>query len=653
MRRCLSKFTPRATLKIALSCLFLVGSLAACNGENKKSASSNELTSDQLSVEQGVTDVAPTGGKAVVYQVFTRLFGNKNTTNKAWGTIEDNGIGKFSDFTDTALKGIKELGVSHIWYTGVPHHALIGDYTEFGISNDDPDVVKGRAGSPYSVKDYYSVNPDLADDPAKRVAEFEALIARTHQQNMKVIIDIVPNHIARDYQSLGKPKGIRDFGVDDDTSVEFSANNDFYYVVGEDFKVPKSEQGYVPLNGEKHSLSDGLFNESPAKWTGNGSRAAQPNISDWYETVKVNYGVRPDGSYTFTQLPESYRFKNFQAHAAFWADKNVPNSWKKFRDITQYWLAKGVDGFRYDMAEMVPVEFWSYLNSSIKMTNSEAFILAEVYNPKQYRNYIQLGKMDYLYDKVDFYDRLKDIMQGHGNTDDLAHIQQRYADIEEHLLHFLENHDEQRIASIGFAGNAEKAKPAMVVSTLISRAPTMIYFGQEVGEDGSEETGFGDPTRTTIFDYAGVPAHQRWMNNGKFDGGQLSDDEKNLRDFYQRLLNISAENSAMQGQYANLHEVNRKALTTYNHLQFAFSRWSNQEQLIVVSNFDSENSYQYSLKLPKELLGKWQLSSGAYPLTDLLYGEENTLVVNRNNSASIEINIEPLSSFVFQLPVAK
>ena len=459
MRRCLSKFTPRATLKIALSCLFLVGSLAACNGENKKSTSSNELTSDQLSVEQGVTDVAPTGGKAVVYQVFTRLFGNKNTTNKAWGTIEDNGVGKFSDFTDTALKGIKELGVSHIWYTGVPHHALIGDYTEFGISNDDPDVVKGRAGSPYSVKDYYSVNPDLADDPAKRVAEFEALIARTHQQNMKVIIDIVPNHIARDYQSLGKPKGIRDFGVDDDTSVEFSANNDFYYVVGEDFKVPKSEQGYVPLNGEKHSLSDGLFNESPAKWTGNGSRAAQPNISDWYETVKVNYGVRPDGSYTFTQLPESYRFKNFQAHAAFWADKNVPNSWKKFRDITQYWLAKGVDGFRYDMAEMVPVEFWSYLNSSIKMTNSEAFILAEVYNPKQYRNYIQLGKMDYLYDKVDFYDRLKDIMQGHGNTDDLANIQQRYADIEEHLLHFLENHDEQRIASIGFAGNAEKAKP--------------------------------------------------------------------------------------------------------------------------------------------------------------------------------------------------
>ncbi len=652
MRRCLSKFTTHARLKIAVSCLLLAGSTAAGNDENKLSINS-KLTSELLSIEQGIADVTQAGGKPVVYQVFTRLFGNKNTTNKPWGTIEENGVGKFSDFTDTALKGIKELGVSHIWYTGVPHHALIGDYTEFGISHDDPDVVKGRAGSPYSVKDYYSVNPDLADDPAKRVEEFEALIARTHQQGMKVIIDIVPNHIARDYQSLGKPKGIRDFGVDDDTSIEFSANNDFYYVVGEDFKVPESAQGYVPLNGEQHALSDGLFHESPAKWTGNGSRAAQPNISDWYETVKVNYGVRPDGSYTFTQLPESYRFKSYQEHSEFWQNKSVPSSWRKFRDITQYWLAKGVDGFRYDMAEMVPVEFWSYLNSSIKMTNREAFILAEVYNPKQYRNYIQLGKMDYLYDKVDFYDRLKDIMQGHGNTDDLANIQQRYADIEAHLLHFLENHDEQRIASTDFAGNAETAKPAMVVSTLISRAPTMIYFGQEVGEDGSEETGFGDPTRTTIFDYAGVPAHQRWMNGGKFDGGQLSNDEKNLRDFYQKLLTLSASNTAMQGEYVSLHEDNRRALTAYNHLQFAFARWSEQEKLIVVSNFDSKNSYQYSLELPKKLLGKWQLRPGVYSLTDLLYGKKNTLTVHNNNSASIELEIKPLSSYVFQLQVAK
>lgn len=654
MRRCLSKYTPPSSLKVVVSSLLLAGSLAACIGENTQSMNANELKPDQLSVEQSNTSDLNSGGKPVVYQVFTRLFGNKNTTNKPWGTIAENGVGKFSDFIETALKGIKELGVSHIWYTGVPHHALIGDYTMFGITNDDPDVVKGRAGSPYSVKDYYSVNPDLADNPAKRVEEFEALIARTHQHGMKVIIDIVPNHIARDYQSLGKPDGVRDFGVDDDKTVEFSADNDFYYVVGQDFKVPNAEGNYAPLGGEQHPLADGIFKESPAKWTGNGSRAAQPNINDWYETVKVNYGVKPDGSYTFARLPESYRYKSHQEHYEFWQNKKVPNSWQKFHDITQFWLAKGVDGFRYDMAEMVPVEFWSYLNSAIKMTNKDAFILAEVYNPKEYRNYIQLGKMDYLYDKVDFYDRLKDIIQGHGNTDDLAHIQQRYADIEQHLLHFLENHDEQRIASDGFAGNAEKAKPAMVVSALISRSPTMLYFGQEVGEDGSEETGFGDPSRTTIFDYAGVPAHQRWMNGGKFDGGQLSKSEKDLRAFYQQLLTLSANNIAMQGQYLSLHEENRKALTSYNHQQLAFARWQGQEKLIVVSNFDSDNSYQYSLKLPKALISKWQLPAGQYSLTELLGGSNstsNTLIVNSDNTASININIAPLDSYILQLKV--
>lgn len=636
-----------------ISCAVLLGlGLTGCIIAIKAPVTKSEI-GQFVAADNTIISEEKVKGKPVVYQVFTRLFGNKNSTNKPWGTITENGVGKFSDFTQQALQGIKELGVSHIWYTGVVHHALIGDYTDFGIENDDPDVVKGRAGSPYSVKDYYSVNPDLADNPAKRVEEFEALIKRTHEQGMKVIIDIVPNHVARAYHSLDKPAGVRDFGADDNTRVEFDRNNDFYYVVGQDFKVPEAMNSYAPLGGEKNDLADGKFTESPAKWTGNGSRAAQPHFNDWYETVKVNYGVRPDGSYAFEQLPESYRFKDYQAHADFWADKDVPSSWRKFRDITQYWLAKGVDGFRYDMAEMVPVEFWSYLNSAVKMTNKDAFLLAEIYNPKQYRNYIQLGKMDYLYDKVDFYDRTKDIMQGKGNTGDLANIQQRYSDIEQHLLHFLENHDEQRIASNDFAGSAEKAKPAMVVSTLISRSPTMIYFGQEVGEDGSEETGFGDPTRTSIFDYAGVPAHQRWMNNGKFDGGQLSSTEKNLRDFYQRLLNISAKNPAMQGQYLSLHNDNRQALTEYNQLQFAFSRWSEHEKLIVVSNFDSEQSYQYQLHIPANLIKQWQLSSGQYQVEDLLYGTTNSLTVHSDKSATIAVNMTPLSSFVFQIKVNK
>ena len=444
--------------------------LAACNPLDKKT----EQAAQTAQTVPGAQPQENRQGKPVVYQVFTRLYGNTNTTNKPWGTRTENGVGKFNDITDRALESMRELGVTHVWYTGVLHHALIGDYTAYGIDNDDPDVVKGRAGSPYAVKDYYSVNPDLAENPAARLQEFSALVARTHAQGMKVIIDIIPNHVARAYHSLDKPDGVDDFGARDNKNVEYARDNNFYYVVGEDFKVPERQGNYRPLGGEPHPLADGRFDEQPAKWTGNGSRLAQPRFDDWYETVKINYGIRPDGSKDFPQLPADYAHKDVREHAQFWQDKSVPDSWHKFRQIAEYWLDKGVDGFRFDMAEMVPVEFWSYLNSAIKQKNPGAFLLAEVYNPQEYRNYIRLGKMDYLYDKVEMYDSLKAIIQGKAATDTIAAVQAGMGDIEGHMLHFLENHDEQRIASPAFAGSAEQAKPAMVVSALISSSPTML-----------------------------------------------------------------------------------------------------------------------------------------------------------------------------------
>ncbi len=425
-----------------LSIAMLSIGLTACTGPTSPVNNQKPVIKDaslkpsgQSGESSTLNDSAERQGKPVVYQVFTRLFGNTNTNNQPWGTIEHNGVGKFSDFTPEALKAIKSLGTSHIWYTGVPHHAVINDYTDFGISNDDPDVVKGRAGSPYAVKDYYNVNPDLADDPAKRLEEFEALIARTHAAGMKVIIDIVPNHVARDYHSLSAPEGVSDFGAHDDTSVEYARDNNFYYVVGEAFQVPTADN-YQPLGGEKHPLSDGKFEEFPAKWTGNGARASKPDINDWYETVKVNYGVKPDGTYDFPVLPEEYSDKSFEEHAAFWQGKDVPDSWYKFRDIAHYWIDKGVDGFRYDMAEMVPVEFWSFLNSRIKQKAPNAFLLAEVYQPDKYREYIHQGKMDYLYDKVGFYDTLKTIMQGSGEVSKLVTIHDEINDIAPHMLIF-------------------------------------------------------------------------------------------------------------------------------------------------------------------------------------------------------------------------
>ncbi|WDT84332.1 alpha-amylase family protein [Alteromonas sp. 009811495] len=607
--------------------------------ESAPVAQSVELTNDDT--VQHISDERI--GKPVVYQVFTRLFGNTNTTNKAWGTLEENGVGKFEDFTPQALAAIKALGTSHIWYTGVPHHALVTDYTEYGISQDDPDVIKGRAGSPYAVKDYYNVNPDLAIDPARRLEEFEALIKRTHDAGMKVIIDIVPNHVARDYRSLSAPEGVVDFGENDDTSVEYAKNNNFYYVVGEGFKVPTSES-YKVLGGEPHPLSDQKFDEFPAKWTGNGARAAKPDINDWYETVKVNYGVRPDGTYDFPLLPANYANQGIEQHAQFWEEKALPDSWYKFRDIAHYWLDKGVDGFRYDMAEMVPVEFWSFLNSSIKQKNPDAFLLAEVYQPDKYRDYIHKGKMDYLYDKVGFYDTLKKIMQGKGKVSELVSIHSEVSDIAPHMLHFLENHDEQRIASPDFAGTAEKGKPALAVSALISASPTLLYFGQDVGEDGSEETGFGDPTRTSIFDYVGVPAHQRFMNNGKFDGGGSSKDELALREFYEDVMAIVSSNSAIKGDFVNLHDLNLSVEgSAYSEQQFAFARINEQKGFVVVANFDESEVDNITLSIPKTLISE---SAPSQVLTALLR-HEDVVINDSGEHFTAELTLKGLETKVF------
>ena len=594
----------------------------------------------------------PSPQKLVIYQVFTRLFGNQQEEFVPWGTIEENSVGKFNDFTDAALEGIRELGTTHIWYTGVLHHAVITDYSEFGISNDDPDVVKGRAGSPYAVKDYYQVDPDLAEDPAHRLEEFEALIARTHRHGMKVMIDIVPNHIARAYKGLNNPEGVVDFGATDDLSVEYARDNNFYYIPGEAFEVPDLPDAIQPLGGDPHPLIDGKFNEFPAKWTGNGARKVKPDANDWYETVKINYGVRPDGSHDFPALPRTYADRNWREHAAFWKGKDVPDSWSKFRDIALFWLELGVDGFRFDMAEMVPVEFWSYLNSSIKQKNADAILLAEVYQPHLYRDYIHLGKMDFLYDKVDLYDTLKGILRGETPPDHIVDIQESIADIEHHMLHFLENHDEQRIASQEFAGDPFRALPLMVLSATISTSPTMLYFGQDVGEDGSEDAGFGDPSRTSIFDYVGVPAHQRWMNGGAFDGGSLNEDEKRLRAFYVKLLNLTTAESAFAGKYAELHRMNLHGNSDYPAQDvYAFVRWSGQDVVLVVVNFSDTNEHSFELKIPGKFLGGLTdvEASGNHCLEALLGEGPSTWSYDEaSHLGSVPIQLEPSESCILK-----
>jgi glycosidase len=616
-------------LKILFAVIYLLNILPSCQQVKK-------------------TDELPLNHKIVVYQIFTRLFGNTNPTNKPWGTIEENGVGKFNDITDKALQELKALGVTHVWFTGVPHHATVTSYRDFGISDDDPDVVKGRAGSPYAVKDYYNVDPDLAVDPAKRMDEFRALINRTHNNGLKVIIDIVPNHVARRYNSLQNSEGNTGFGANDDLTVVYRRDNSFYYIPGKPFEVPDPQNGYRPLGGQKHPLSDGKFDENPAKWTGNGSRNPKPSFWDWYETVKLNFGIKPDGVKDFDTIPGAVSCKSYMDCCAFWETRSVPETWKMFHDIALFWLKQGVDGFRFDMAEMVSVEFWNYLNSAIKKENPEAFLLAEIYNPRIYRDYIFNGKMDYLYDKVDLYDTLKHIIRGTGSTDNLPVLLARETDIENRMLHFLENHDEQRIASPEFAGDATKAKPAMVLSATIGTSPVMIYFGQEVGEPGAETGGFGLPSRTSIYDYVGVPHHQRWMNDGKFDGGKLSPEEKELRDFYKRLLNFTIHSPALSGNFREIHTVNRQQTAGYSNRVFSYVRWNEREKLVVACNFDNDNSYSFDLTIPAEIIKTWNFKKGTIKLQDQLYNVEKKLVIS-DGTGKVSMALKPLESLILKV----
>ncbi len=564
--------------------------------------------------------------KIIIYQMMTRLFGNTKTTNKPYGTIEENGVGKFNDINEAALNGIKELGVTHIWYTGVIEHAVLTDYTKFGIALDDADVVKGRAGSPYAIKDYYDVNPDLAVDVPSRMKEFEQLVKRTHQLGMKVLIDFVPNHVARAYHSDAKPDGVKDLGESDNKSMAFNPNNNFYYLPGQSFQVPKE---YNSLGeGNTFPTKDGRFDETPAKVTGNDQFTASPGINEWFETVKLNYGV------------------NILDNRKTYFDP-TPDTWVKMKEILVYWAAKKVDGFRCDMSEMVPVEFWHWVIPQVKAVNPEIIFIAEIYNPDQYRNYLDHGRFDFLYDKVLLYDTLRLLVNQNSSTTAISKIQQRLSGINHSMLHFLENHDEQRIASPFFAGDPWKAIPALVVSATVDKAPMMIFFGQEVGEPGAGVQGFsGEDGRTTHFDYWGVSEHQKWMNGGKFDGGGLNEEQKQLRQIYGDILTIAAKNPAIsQGIYVDLTEFNA-ASNNISDKVHVFARGYGEERLIIVSGFNVKAEH-IKVQLSEEAVRELKLQPGVeYIGRDLL---RSGAEIGLGSNYTFELDLSPYSSLILKI----
>jgi len=564
--------------------------------------------------------------KLVIYQLLPRLFGNTNTTNKFYGAIEENGSGKFNDITDKAITEIKAMGFTHIWYTGVIEHATMTNYSAQGIKPDAPVVVKGRAGSPYAIKDYYDVDPNLAVDVPNRMAEFEALILRTQQEGLKVIIDFVPNHVARTYNSDAKPDGIRDFGEDDDVTQAFNANNDFYYIPGHDFVVP---QGYVP-GGENFvgELKGTSYVESPAKGTGDDVFTASPSINNWFETIKLNYGINYSRGYEMHFDP-------------------IPPVWQKMLDILCYWANKGVDGFRCDMVEYVPSEFWAWLIPKIKQRYPDLIFIGEAYQTAEYSNYLFKGYFDYLYDKVGLYDAIKRLTRNEpgASTWEINRVWNHDCKgFDERMLRFMENHDEQRIASEYFAGDAWLAVPGMIVTATLASGPVMVYFGQEVGEPAIAAEGFsGADGRTTIFDYYGVPEHQKWLNGGAYDGGQLSESQQVLRFFYSRLLNVSRKNAAIaEGDFYELMMANQHS-QGFNEGLYIYLRYTNEQRVLVAVNFNRQNQPMV-LKLPDDLLAKFNLS-GEVSFVDLLSG---AVFITPNIKAGLPITLPSVGGVILE-----
>lgn len=497
--------------------------------------------------------------KLIIYQVFTRLFGNNHNHCIYNGSLAENGCGKMADFTGKALDEIKKLGATHIWYTGIIEHATQTDYRRYNIRPDHPAIVKGKAGSPYAIKDYYDVDPDLAKDVPGRMKEFENLVQRTHRSGLKVIIDFVPNHVARQYHSDMQPDGTTELGANDDPKYAFSPYNNFYY-------IPQSElHGQFDMKGSAAEP----YHEYPAKATGNNRFDAYPNITDWYETVKLNYGVDYQNGGTCHFDP-------------------TPDTWSKILDILLFWAGKNIDGFRCDMAEMVPVEFWEWVIPQVKEKHPDLLFIAEVYNPNEYHNYLKRGHFDYLYDKVGLYDTLRGIICGNESATNITHCWQSLGGIEKQMLNFLENHDEQRIASDFFVNNPWKAIPALVVAACMNTNPMMIYFGQELGEEGMDTEGFsGRDGRTTIFDYWSIPSIRRWSNHGRYNLHLLNAKEKEIRRYYQLVLNLCHTEAALsKGSFFDLMYVNQGGWLMNEHRQYAFLRKYGREVLLVVANFE-------------------------------------------------------------------
>jgi glycosidase len=582
-----------------------------------------------------------TPARVRIYQLLVRLFGNVNETRKINGTLAENGSGKFDDINDAALDAIRDLGCTHIWLTGIQRQATATDYSKIGLPADIPDLLKGLAGSPYAIKDYFDVCPDYARDPVQRLAEFKALLDRIHAHGLKAIIDIVPNHVARSYHSTVRPE--LSFGEKDDPSKFFDPQNNFFYLRPSDsgggppLKLPTVRDGQpVSPTCKILGAGNGLFDpeREHGRVSGNNVVSWSPGINDWYETVKLNYGL------DFTHPTECC----FPRAAA--PDAPLPDTWRKVDEIIAYWQEMGMDGFRCDMSHMVPAEFWAWAIHRARVRQPDVWFMGEAYNDDPAKvptadpvatslNNVMFSLLSAGFNAVyddPSYKALKAIYDGPcwANDFDRA-ITSDF--VYQNSLRYAENHDEVRLAGKYQWGciGMEVGRPVSAILYGIGRGPVMLYSGQEVGEPAEGVEGFGgDDARSTIFDYWSMPEMVKWVNHHEYNGALLSDQQRSLRAWYGKLLNLIGEPGFRFGGCRPLNWANTQSENfggadgdpASGHWMYAFLRYdprSRQRWLVVANLHRSADFHQVRIRIPAGIVQWLDLPSPAtLTLTDRL-----------------------------------
>lgn len=552
--------------------------------------------------------------RPVIYQLFVRHFSNMDVDGVPWGDKERNGCGTFDGVTREGLGKLVDMGITHVWLTGILRHATRTSYP--GIEGQPESIVKGIAGSPYAVTDYYDVDPDLAQNPAKRMDEFQSLVDRCHTSGLIPLIDFIPNHVSRAYKALSPGK--EDFGVDDDISVFFKRDNSYYYL------MPDIAKGSPPFSLPK---GDWPGERVHAKVTGNNAVTWQPTEYDWYETVKLNYG------YDFLSGMDCCRnLPDFLTYV-----RDVPRVWRIMDDVLTFWQNKGIGGFRCDMAHMVPMPFWKWAIARARVRDTNVFFMAEAYDDhmKTMQGSPVPALLDAgfsaIYDSPS-YKLARSIYESGNWANDFDKLNDNTNPLHEKGVRYVENHDEGRLCSaLHWGGKGEAvARAIMTLMYASGKGPVLIYNGQEVGERAEGPGGFGgDNGRTSIFDYTCLPRLAKWVAYGSFEENKLSSDERKLRDFHCDLLNFIQHPALSNGEFYGLNWSNMKNATfgrengeaISGHWVYAFLKHDSVsgKTLLVVCNLSPELDFTgLSVSLSRDALDWCGLSKEEIVLTDML-----------------------------------